>query len=138
MRHDAERSTMKKKFKKKQGKSVRLERHEVVKPEWKNVYDPEYREYFVTQAQLSKSVRKDHIVHLTLYDEQIMPLQGKVKHPMVERKIRTTLIIPEKALERITKFLNNVLDEETVKASEELEAIEEKLKPSDVETSYIR
>jgi len=135
---------MKRNVKKKQGnlekhgKPGRIERHEVVKPEWKNVYDPEYREYFVTQAQLSKSVRKDRIVHLTLYDEQIIPLQGKVKHPMVERKIRTTLIIPEKALERITKFLTNVLEEETSKASEEMMASEEKLKPSDVETSYIR
>jgi hypothetical protein len=122
----------------KQEKTVKLERLAVVKPEWKNVYDPEYREYFVTQAQLSKSVRKDHIMHLTLYDEQIVPLQGKTKHLMVERKIRTTLIIPEKALERITKFLNNVLEEETVKASEEIAASEEKLRPSDVETSYIR
>ncbi|MFH1125571.1 MAG: hypothetical protein V1703_00455 [Candidatus Altiarchaeota archaeon] len=122
-----------------------------VKPQWKNVYDTDYREYFVTQAQLSKSIRKDGIVHLTFYDENISPLQGKTKKPIVERKIKTTLIIPDKALGRIAKFLNNILAEGSktktegdIQVSEENMMAEDKIagvdraKPSKIETSYIR
>lgn len=112
-----------------------------IKPRWENVYDPDYREYFVTQAQLSKSVRKDNFMRLTLYEECIVPLQGRTKKPVVERKIKTTLVIPQKALERIAKFLNHVVEEETKanaeKAAEDTSK-EKTLKKPETETSYIR
>lgn len=131
---------MKKKIKK---------RPSIIKPRWKNVYDPEYREYFVTQAQLSKSIRKDSVVHLTLYEEYIVPLQGKTKKPVVERKIKTTLVIPEKALGRITKFLNKIVEEDSKTKTSEETALKEDVMREDVvseretktskaETSYIR
>jgi len=113
-----------------------------IKPEWKNVLDSDYREYFITQAQLSRSIRKDNIVHLTFYDECIVPLQDKSKKPVVERKIKTKLIMPEKALERIARFLNKVLEESSkTKTSEEAvekPVSEERAKTSEAERSYIR
>ncbi|MDD5112216.1 MAG: hypothetical protein PHG85_06705 [Candidatus Altiarchaeota archaeon] len=135
---------------KKQGE-VKPQKQSVVKPQWENVYDPDYREYFVTQAQLSKSIRKDGVFHLTFYDENIVPLQGKPKRLLVERKIKTTLVIPEKALERMVKFFNRVLsDESKAKTSEEPlpkdakdtmpveEQVSKEMKAQVVETSYIR
>lgn len=112
-----------------------------IKPRWKNVYDPDYREYFVTQAQLSKSIRKDRFVRLTLYEECILPLQGKTRKPIVERRIKTTLVIPEKALERIAKFLSNIVEEESKKKTEdttENTGNVEGAKTPETETSYIR
>ncbi|MBM3309000.1 MAG: hypothetical protein FJY77_01985 [Candidatus Altiarchaeales archaeon] len=116
---------------------------------WKNILDPDYREYFITQAQLSRSIRKDGIVHLTLYDECILPLQDKAKKPVVERKIKTKLIMPERALERIVRFLNKVIEDSSkARSSEEAaekevgravskEAKEDKAKTTEA-TSYIR
>jgi hypothetical protein len=126
---------------KKNAKKAQPLKTQHVKPRWKNVYDPEYREYFVTQAQLSKSLRKDRFVRLTLYEECVVPLQGKTKKPIVERNIKTTLVMPEKALERISKFLSRIVEEESKNKTEdavESTGNEEVAKNPETETSYIR
>lgn len=80
-----------------------------VKPEWTTVIDPEYREYFVTQAQISRSIRNDDVVHLTFYDECIPHFPDKKKRPSVERKIKTKLVLPYNAVVRLKMLLERII-----------------------------